>query len=269
MAFAQDDPVATARVNRRAQTDAEIQEECGQGLGADGGREVPFRPARLPRAARRAFERRLRPAHPALPITCGRASQKTARSDAPAKCRSGASRSWTSSTIPRCCPTSPNSSARSCASTTTTCIFMPRSRQPQPAPRRPLPLRNRPLVSLPRRRDAQRPHRRHLEPDRRAGPGAGGFTCVPGSHKSNFLKHMPADVARFEAATPIGVVQPPMEAGDVLIFTEALIHGTAEWKANHERRHAALQIQPPAFDLGQIVLQPGRITRTPQTARNV
>ena len=59
-------------------------------------------------------------------------------------------------------------------------------------------------------------------------PGAGGFVCVPGSHKSNFLQHMPRDVARFERDVD-WVVQPSMAAGDVLIFTEALIHGTATW----------------------------------------
>ncbi len=77
-----------------------------------------------------------------------------------------------------------------------------------------------------------------------APAGAGGFTCVPGSHKSNFLKHMPADVARFERDAD-WVVQPPMQAGDVLIFTEALIHGTAEWKAKHERRTLLYKYSPP------------------------
>jgi ectoine hydroxylase-related dioxygenase (phytanoyl-CoA dioxygenase family) len=31
------------------------------------------------------------------------------------------------------------------------------------------------------------------------------------------------------------VVQPAIEAGDVVIFTEALVHGTAPWTADHER----------------------------------
>jgi len=35
---------------------------------------------------------------------------------------------------------------------------------------------------------------------------------------------------------PHYVVQPEVEAGDVLFFTEALIHGTAPWTASHERR---------------------------------
>ncbi len=77
-----------------------------------------------------------------------------------------------------------------------------------------------------------------------APAGAGGFVCVPGSHKSNFLQHMPRDVARFEREAD-WVVQPPMEAGDVLIFTEALIHGTAVWTADHERRTLLYKYSPP------------------------
>ena len=77
-----------------------------------------------------------------------------------------------------------------------------------------------------------------------AGPEAGGFVCVPGSHKSNFLQHMPRDVARFERDAD-WVVQPAMAAGDVLIFTEALIHGTAEWTADHERRTLLYKYSPP------------------------
>ena len=77
-----------------------------------------------------------------------------------------------------------------------------------------------------------------------APKGAGGFVCVPGSHKSNFLALMPKDVARFERDAD-WVVQPEMAAGDVLIFTEALIHGTAAWRADHERRTLLYKYSPP------------------------
>ena len=77
-----------------------------------------------------------------------------------------------------------------------------------------------------------------------AGPGDGGFVCVPGSHKTNFLQHMPRDVARFERQAD-WVVQPSLAAGDVLIFTEALIHGTARWNAEHERRTLLYKYSPP------------------------
>ena len=77
-----------------------------------------------------------------------------------------------------------------------------------------------------------------------ANPGDGGFACVPGSHKTNFLKFFPRDVAAFEREADY-VYQPPLEAGDVLIFTEALIHGTTSWKADHERRALLYKYSPP------------------------
>ena len=64
--------------------------------------------------------------------------------------------------------------------------------------------------------------------------GDGGFCCVPGSHKSNLAGGLPADVRAFRRSAHY-VVQPPIEAGDVVIFTEALIHGTAPWMADHQR----------------------------------
>jgi hypothetical protein len=77
-----------------------------------------------------------------------------------------------------------------------------------------------------------------------APEGAGGFTCVPGSHKSTFMRNLPDDVRRFDRS-PHYVRQPPMEAGDVLIFTEALIHGTQPWQADHQRRTLLFKYSPP------------------------
>lgn len=74
--------------------------------------------------------------------------------------------------------------------------------------------------------------------------GDGGFACIPGSHKSNYLRFFPKDVARFERHADY-VVQPRMNAGDVLIFTEALIHGTAEWTSEVERRALLFKYSPP------------------------
>ena len=59
-------------------------------------------------------------------------------------------------------------------------------------------------------------------------PGDGGFVCVPGSHKAN-VKYMP------RADSPL-VVNPTLKAGDILIFTEALVHGSKRWKAENRRR---------------------------------
>jgi hypothetical protein len=73
--------------------------------------------------------------------------------------------------------------------------------------------------------------------------GAGGFACIPGSHKSNFPFNVPEDVKIFERR-PHYVIQPPVEAGDALIFTEALIHGTMPWQADHERRALLYKYSP-------------------------
>ena len=65
-------------------------------------------------------------------------------------------------------------------------------------------------------------------------PGDGGFCCIPGSHKSNFIDNVPRDVRSYRR-TPHYLVQPVLEPGDAIIFTEALIHGTLPWTAEHER----------------------------------
>ncbi len=76
-----------------------------------------------------------------------------------------------------------------------------------------------------------------------ANAGDGGFACIPGSHKSNFLSHLPGDVRDFERR-PHYLVQPGARAGDALIFTEALIHGTLPWTADHERRALLYKYMP-------------------------
>lgn len=76
-----------------------------------------------------------------------------------------------------------------------------------------------------------------------AAEGDGGFACIPGTHKSNFLASIPPEVRRFERPAPY-VVQPAVEAGDALFFTEALIHGTMTWRAPHERRALLYKYSP-------------------------
>lgn len=77
----------------------------------------------------------------------------------------------------------------------------------------------------------------------RAKGGDGGFCCIPGSHKSHFAASLGADVRNYRRR-PRYVVQPPLEAGDAVIFTEALIHGTAPWTASHERRALLYKYSP-------------------------
>jgi ectoine hydroxylase-related dioxygenase (phytanoyl-CoA dioxygenase family) len=74
-----------------------------------------------------------------------------------------------------------------------------------------------------------------------AGPGDGGFCCIPGSHKSNVP--CPPHLKSMEKQG-LWLVQPPVKAGDALIFTEALTHGTRPWAADHERRALLYKYSP-------------------------
>lgn len=55
-----------------------------------------------------------------------------------------------------------------------------------------------------------------------------------GSHTCNLIGSLPDDVRRYERV-PRYVVQPAVEAGDVVILTDALIHAALPWAADHER----------------------------------
>lgn len=74
-----------------------------------------------------------------------------------------------------------------------------------------------------------------------ANVGDGGFCCIPGSHKSNIP--CPAEFKSLERRG-LWLVHPPMKAGDVLFFTEALTHGTLPWTASHERRALLYKYSP-------------------------
>jgi len=76
-----------------------------------------------------------------------------------------------------------------------------------------------------------------------AREGDGGFACIPGSHKSNFIADIPTEVRTFERPAHY-VCQPEVEAGDMVIFTEALIHGTMPWNGEQERRALLYKFSP-------------------------
>ena len=67
-------------------------------------------------------------------------------------------------------------------------------------------------------------------------PGDGGLICVPGSHKSNFRYRPPVDSHL--------VANPSFMAGDMLIFTEALVHGTTTWTSDQRRRALLYKYSP-------------------------
>ncbi len=57
-------------------------------------------------------------------------------------------------------------------------------------------------------------------------PGHGGFGCIPGSHRAGMA--VPAGAESL-------VVEVPFQAGDLLVFTEALVHCTLAWQGPGER----------------------------------
>jgi hypothetical protein len=70
---------------------------------------------------------------------------------------------------------------------------------------------------------------------------AGGFCCIPGTHKT--LHPLPRHWLGV-LDNPL-VEHVPMRAGDVLVFTEALTHGTMAWTCtSHERRAVLLKYAP-------------------------
>ncbi|MEC8894621.1 MAG: phytanoyl-CoA dioxygenase family protein [Candidatus Poribacteria bacterium] len=64
-------------------------------------------------------------------------------------------------------------------------------------------------------------------------PGDGGLIVIPGSHKSNFS--CPIQIKKHEKHQE-HVHQIVCKAGSVVIFTEAVTHGTLPWTADHPRR---------------------------------
>jgi ectoine hydroxylase-related dioxygenase (phytanoyl-CoA dioxygenase family) len=64
-------------------------------------------------------------------------------------------------------------------------------------------------------------------------PGDGGLIVIPGSHKSNYP--CPREMKLYQQYQE-NVRQIACKAGDVVIFTEAVTHGTLPWTADHPRR---------------------------------
>lgn len=95
-----------------------------------------------------------------------------------------------------------------------------------------------------------------------AGPAHGGFWCVPGSHKSQFK--MPRRIYEAPAEASC-VVIPEVPAGSVVLFTEAMVHGTAPWTADYERRTLLYKycVSQMAWSMAR-VLPPPDVPLTPR-----
>ena len=72
-------------------------------------------------------------------------------------------------------------------------------------------------------------------------PGDGGLVLIPGSHKCNFA--CPPEMRRYEEYQEY-VKQITCKAGDAVIFTEAVTHGTLPWKGEHQRRSLLFRYSP-------------------------
>ena len=59
-------------------------------------------------------------------------------------------------------------------------------------------------------------------------PGDGGLSLIPGSHKSNYP--CPQDMRLYQKHRE-HIRQVTCRAGDAIIFTEAVTHGTLPWTA--------------------------------------
>lgn len=73
------------------------------------------------------------------------------------------------------------------------------------------------------------------------GPGDGGVAVLPGSHKASLP--CPRGMMLWERYQE-HVVEVNGKAGDVVIFTETLTHGTLPWTADHERRALLYKFSP-------------------------
>lgn len=78
--------------------------------------------------------------------------------------------------------------------------------------------------------------------------GDGGYCVVPGSHKSNFSP--PDELLHYEDLTEM-VVQPTLKKGDILIFTEAALHGTLPWRSEQHRRSLLYRFSPAMVAYGR------------------
>ena len=72
-------------------------------------------------------------------------------------------------------------------------------------------------------------------------PGDGGLCLVPGSHKCNFA--LPLGLRSYEQHQEF-VKQITCKAGDAVIFTEAVTHGTLPWQGEHQRRSILIRYSP-------------------------
>jgi hypothetical protein len=77
--------------------------------------------------------------------------------------------------------------------------------------------------------------------------GRGGFCAIAGSHKANFPR--PRGISLWEQDQSV-VTNPGAHAGDAIIFTEALAHGTLPWRNEFARRAALYRFAAKTVQYG-------------------
>ena len=93
-----------------------------------------------------------------------------------------------------------------------------------------------------------------------AGPGAGGFGCIPGSHRAS--EPLPAGAETL-------VEEIPQPAGSLLVFTEALMHCTLPWQGPGTRWAVLYKYSPGSSAWGATAAAPPELvaTMTPRQQR--
>jgi hypothetical protein len=90
--------------------------------------------------------------------------------------------------------------------------------------------------------------------------GDGGFCIVRGSHKLNLP--VPDNVAHgLVDGFAEHLYQPVTQAGDVVVWSEATVHGATPWKADHQRRIALYRFSPAnmGYGRGYLEIDPARL----------
>jgi len=80
-------------------------------------------------------------------------------------------------------------------------------------------------------------------------PGEGGFVIVPGSHKASFA--LPEEIMKNPTEYEGLLDHPTLQAGDVIVFSEATMHGVLRWTGKMERRTVFYRYSPATCAYGR------------------
>jgi hypothetical protein len=82
----------------------------------------------------------------------------------------------------------------------------------------------------------------------------GGFACIPGTHKSNVT--MPEHWRDLSQGVHESISRIAAHAGDAIVFTEALTHGTLPWTVDDPRQTIFYKFSPHGTTWSADFLQP-------------